>query len=904
MARRVNASTVRALVEQALKEDGATRLIGVAATPWWEGPETIDAHDGVVVEVRPCVSVLAVREVLTEVLGDPQRRALILTEVEDGALGTEVLARLWRHRLYSPNQWEALKGLFRATDMDPALADVRWLVDLLVDVAPAGGFAPPKSGLLDLDTAWQTYIRYGLNIDSGRPRLADLLLWGEKDESRALLSQLVQEHIGDVADRLGGAHTDAVRHVLRLVGEGRGADLVPLGLVCDVLWGQRAGEGEGLTTARVRFEGTLGERGLSREDAGAWGEAAVSLVRRAHGLSGDEDTGRPRWANRAEAILESDLDALALAVNSDVLPRGFEQRLEAAGTALLGLLEERTDETARSAGEAVRSLGQHIRQDGAREQERVDRVRMAERIARRWGRGEPTRGTKDLAGAAQSFATDGAWLDRARETLGQGESGQALPRVYATMIERLDRERAERDLHFAKLLSGWSALKAGERAPLLPIERVLDAIVVPVAEQQRVLLIVLDGWSLPISLRLLEDLREPGWERLGPAESEHPVVVAALPSVTTASRASLLCGRLAVGGQDVERAGWEEHQGLREVSHRTPARLFHRADLGTTDGRIAGDVRNAILDADVQVVGVVVNAVDEHLDRGGQLRLAAGLDGLRPVGPLLDSAMEAGRVVVLVSDHGHVVQAGPRVTRPEGGGERWRPEPPPAADGEVHIRGPRVLMGKGSVVLPATEELRYISVQKHGYHGGATPQEVLCPLAVLAPPGKAVAGWSALPSLEPWWWREEGRLVSAPAPTVTTRPADEQRPAVDAKGQGQLFEQGRAEPQEPAQPDRPAWLRGLLRSPILAAQRAAAGRQNLPDDDVAELLLVLDRAGGVSRVNILAQHLGIPLSRVQTKASVLRRLLNVDGYTVVEVEGDGTIRFKRDLLISQFGLDG
>ncbi|MDX1580746.1 MAG: hypothetical protein R3360_03880, partial [Alphaproteobacteria bacterium] len=68
----------------------------------------------------------------------------------------------------------------------------------------------------------------------------------------------------------------------------------------------------------------------------------------------------------------------------------------------------------------------------------------------------------------------------------------------------------------------------------------------------------------------------------------------------------LLCGRLAVGGQDVERAGWEEHRGLQDVSHREAARLFHRADLGTITSWLADELEslqvevhlNSMVDAD------------------------------------------------------------------------------------------------------------------------------------------------------------------------------------------------------------------------------------------------------------------------------------------------------------------
>ena len=56
-------------------------------------------------------------------------------------------------------------------------------------------------------------------------------------------------------------------------------------------------------------------------------------------------------------------------------------------------------------------------------------------------------------------------------------------------------------------------------------------------------------------------------------------------------------------------------------------------------------------------------------------------------------------------------------------------------------------------------------------------------------------------------------------------------------------------------------------------------------------------------VQALAQELSLPITRVFSKLAALRRMLNVDGYSVVNVEGERTIRFDRERLIHQFGLD-
>lgn len=904
MSRAVTESALRAIAARALADHDRAGVIAVAAPPHWDGPEEVETDEGSV-EVRPCVSVLALRELLAGLEPNGERRVLVLTSLPEKELGEEVLARLWRHRIHQPSGWEAAMDLFRVDRMDPALGDHRWLVDLLVEVAPVRGYPPPKGAFLDLDTAWRSLFHFGLRLETDQPSSEELLRWGESDTARSVLRGRLGESAEAVASRLARTAGPVAHHVVRLARAGRGEDLVPLGLLCDALWDDRLEEDARVTTARVRLEGPVGDRGLTGSVARAWGEAAVDLVQRAHAVS--DDSALQRWVARAEAILVGELDAAELAFASDVLPTSFQQRMERAGRVLRAALDEDDGDRVGEVRKAVEEVRAHLRAHDGEDADRSARLQMAERLVRWLDAGDSDQEVGDLADAARRFVREGAWVDRAREAVGQGETITALAEAYDEILRRVDALRGERDRAFAGELARWSAVEPSKRAPLLPIERVLDEVVVPLARDQPALLLVLDGWSHPEASRLAEDLRKIGWVRRGPEEGEHPIVVAALPSVTSVSRASLLSGRLAHGSQADERRHWSEHEGLIGVSKGKPPRLFHRRHLGTSEGHIALEVRDAIHDPDVRVVGAVVNALDEHLDKGGQLRLADGLQGIRPLRPLLDAALEAGRVVILASDHGHVLETGSKVALHGGSGERWRPNHPPHSQDEVEIVGPRVLMDEGSIIVPSTERLRYMAAEKRGYHGGATPQEVLCPLMMLAPPGMALPGWEPMDVLPPAWWvlrsgmttvaewgleaREAGR---SPGPTPT--------PAIDPDGQGQLFGVPAASA-EPARPVLPTWLEALLESPILEGQRDAAGRQSLGDEDLSAFLVALDAAGGVAPVQALAQALELPMTRVLSKLAALRRMLNVDGYAVVTMEGDRTVRFDRERLVHQFRLD-
>ncbi len=893
MARAVGESVLRALVNEASAEAGAPRILAVAAAPQWGGKNVLETERGTV-RILPCVSPLAVRDALVHQHEAQDGELLvILTDRDEHELGQEVMARVWRHRLVRPSAWEAVKSQFRVDRLDPALADARWLIDLLVDVAPPRGYPPPPSGFLDFGTAWRTFLRHGLRLDVETPTLEDLLLWGQSEAARSALAGAAGRHHERIAERFEKEVGPAAKHVLRLVADGRGSDLVPLGLIADALWVEGSAGDQTFLTARVRFEGPLGAKKLPADVAAAWGDAATRLVRTMAERDGEIVVAG--WLNRAQNLL-TELDAIDLALASDVLPWAFTERLIRAGRDLARALDAPTEEHLDELQKVSAVVERHLLAGKDEEKDRVERLRMATRLVRRMA-APPTGDGEDLETLAAAFVSDGAWVDAAREAVGHGETVSSLADAYAGLIEQVDEERAVRDRAFAKALAAWSSVLPTDSAPLMPIERVVEEVVAQVARQAPTLLLVLDGLSYPESTRLFADLRSAGWSEQGPAGRELPTVVAALPTVTVVSRACLLSGRLVEGGQDLERTGFENHTALRDAAGGTTPRLYHKKDLKIDQGRIAPEVRDAILDPAVRVVGVVVNAVDDHLDKGSQLRLAEGLRALRPLRPLLDAAAEAGRAVIIASDHGHVLENGSAVKPFPGAGERWRAATQPPAEYEVQLSGPRVVRGGGTIVAPAVEAIRYMPSEKRGYHGGATPQEALCPLTVITTGGVRLDGWEPLPIRRPSWWEKSfQRPAGVPLPLV--RAAE---PVVEPSGQGMLFtERGEV---AAVTVEAEGWIGDLLSSPVLAEQRESAGRQALDDESLAMFLAILDRADGVAPPAILADAMQLSASRLRTKLEALRRMLNVDGYPVVTIEADGTARLNRELLATQFQVE-
>jgi hypothetical protein len=435
---------------------------------------------------------------------------------------------------------------------------------------------------------------------------------------------------------------------------------------------------------------------------------------------------------------------------------------------------------------------------------------------------------------------------------------------------------------------------------LIPIEQALSRIVAKLAEASSLLLLVMDGMSYAVFRELSDDLSRRGWIALTDEPGRAlPSLVSTVPSVTAMSRASLLTGTLRSGNSAAEKRGFAAHAGLMAASRRgAPPCLFHKGDLveaGSTG--VSDAVRDAIRDGNRKVVGVVLNAVDDHLAKSDQLRLVWTVNQFHYLDALLAEAHLANRGVVLTSDHGHILEAG---TAHLAGGEdeRWRPGDGDLAEEELMFEGPRVepITGVKRIVVPWSETVRY-SRKKQGYHGGATPQEVLVPIGVFATPDRVIEGWEALPERKPLWWRpvETPRAAAPPVPVRAPRPAE---PPVAI--QGNLFAPSPASNDAERHPN---WIGHLLGSAVLQTQRRLAGRV-APNDRVVEACLnALEAHHGHMTRHGLSQALGQPDFRMRGLLAGLQRLLNVDGYQVVAVdETSGTIELNRQLLNKQFQL--
>ncbi|MGW0058602.1 BREX-2 system phosphatase PglZ [Streptosporangium sandarakinum] len=942
------------------------RVLLVRADPEWTGPAGINV-DGRPVRITGCLSPLAVMERVSAHLDrDGDSVLVVLTDAEESALGTGLLSRAIRQRVFVVEPWRLVEESFGAQQTDPRLAAEGWAAEALIDAMPPGGWPRLTGAMLTRETALGRLAARRLRLDrqgaaDDEPNAAALLLWSAdtaaveafrslRAPEREGLTTWLREITGHPADIL-----------FRLVDGDRAGDALPLGLLCGALWhpdaqsvAQRA---QGGVLAYISALGTPASRaGGSRPPIGdasvrgfaAAAEDVVARLLRAEG-STDERRLADTVLDRAEDLLVQ-FDARQASRHSDLLRSGFEDRIEGVAEALSTALEElRSDRGTTATGttepavrpgvaalaQATSRLQSHAL--AGKQHHRVRRAEMAQRLVRwLWRPYDPVSQVSGVGVAVQAQIDEWGWVDRARDDVWLGEPHSAtLKDAYRKLHDLvLDRGRALNEVFAAKLAS-WTATGPGD---LLTVDTLLPRVVAPLvtdtAEYRRpVLFVVLDGMSAAVATELAEELRAQNWEEYDPVpratgRARRRAVVAALPTVTRVSRASLFAARLTTGGAAEERKAFENHPfwGGR------PVRLFHKGSLSGEAGRSLGeDLTEALGDESVHV-GVVLNAIDDTLDRGrGRVDDTWTLSDIGALRTLLEYARFQGRAVILTSDHGHVLERnGTLRAVPGAPSARHRESAEPAGDGEVELIGPRVVGGR--IIALWDPGLRYLPA-KAGYHGGASLAEVTIPLLAFLPFGSsAPAGWRALPDQQPEWWSlesEEAGAPQVPEPREARMPVEPRRrgrKAADVPTGPTLFDDldmpgatgdsgglpmtGRpgagADPAAPAPQAAPngdeALVAELLATEIFAAQHQMTPRR-VPKAKIQAVLLALLEAGGPLPLPVVAESAGEHPVRASGFVATLQRVLNVDNYPVLSITDNGrSARLDPHLLREQFGI--
>ncbi len=924
----VSVGVVRALLDRAVRhhygpqERHAPTVLGVYGDPESLPAQTFE-HDGVRVRVQPSRSALAVREAILE--HEPDTWLVVVTDRPEEDLGAGLLSHFVGHGLRTPDPWQAVGQRFAATGIEAALhtghahpADLAH--GIVLALADESSWPPAPAGVLTRDHALGTVAQACLRMRTRAPDALAVLQWSAESGAAQAIADLRATAGGELTDTTIdwlADRTEAAAPVVRsLIRRGEIADVLPLGLTLSVLLDPRPDGADAHAADMVLVR--IGYRWQGNEPPQA---SMTALAAHATQITAEvlrdrrtRQLGRHSLA-RADAILNQ-AEGLSLAHRSSLLPSGLTRRLQLLADELRGHRHAEAgqgavDQVAVEEAWAAVSRHQLAALAGDAEDARIAPFRGAVRLSRWLMAGTDSTGASapSLADLARRHGTIDAWVDAAVNDAATGVDDPDLGGDLNAVLLAVQRRRDRHNEQFAHALATATRDDPGAETGHLPgdgdadvvwlLEHLLPRVVFPIAHATPTLFLVLDGMSGAVATEIVDDIlgcRDGWYEARLPGAQARGAALAVLPSLTEVSRASLLSGRLTTGQQDAERKGYA----ALTDSHRLGASpLFHKKPLDTSrlGYALADDVAEAIGNTNLPLVTCVLNTIDDALDRSDPAGTSWTLDAVKHLRPLLDRALAVGRTVVITADHGHVVERrhGEQKAYPDTTSSRSRSAAPPPAEGELLVEGSRVLKHGGSAVLPWSERLRYGPL-KAGYHGGASPAEVVVPVIALTPgdpdpeTGLTVAGPQA-----PAWWdlpltdtTTPGARPSAAATRHTPAPSED------------LF--GGTLPGTPKPAAPPRLGQAVVDSAAYGAQRRVAGRVTLTDEQVSRAVDALAGAPG-NRLTLtpLATALSLPEVRARGAVAQLQKLLNVEGYGVVRSEG-GTVILDVAVLREQFGV--
>jgi hypothetical protein len=891
-----NEPLVRQYARSLLAKSGTgseAHILALRAQPSWSGPAELEiattTGESRRVLIRACVSPLAVRDACVE--RQPDELLIVLTDSSDADLGLGILSRCFDQRVVAPSMWEAVKEAFSARQIDSVLARMTWVAEPLVSLAPAGGWPVASTGLLTRDHAISHLTGAILGMPPSELDPSGVLAWtldrpavGRFREQSPAVQQGIFEWVSSAVGPVAGI---AVRSSM----QPHSVDALTLGLAADVLWASEGVVTPELVAARTRLEPWTGVRDIDDNTARSFAESARGSVQR---MAQQRDPAYPGILARATELF-ADLGFQQGAAMSLVLPSGFEARMRT--------LAERVQEFVLSDGQGLpeveHSFTDLVRHEQAEANPRLTVVpRMAVRLAR-WLTRPPGKSPTNLREAMLRQVRDNAFVDWAAADIWVGSTDQLVAPAWSALYASVRARREVHDREYAVLLAD-ATTRGVLPDGLVPIEHLLSQTCLPLASGgNRLLVVLIDGMSAAVAAELTEEALNSGWfEAVPETDSMRTATIAVLPTLTRYSRTSFFTGSLGSGGQGEERSGFSQLTG--------GGKLFHKADLVAEAGQaVSASVIEAIA-SEAPLTAVVLNTVDDALSKADPGGTDWTLGSIQHLAPLLVEASRGRRSVILLSDHGHVVERGSTPMTYPNVEARWRPTAsgPINEQCEIALTGTRVLAENGSIIAAVSEDIRYATKQA-GYHGGASAAEITIPIIVLSrqPDDLRSLGWVPAPPQAPTWWNDtwNSRPLTTPAePKLVTKKAL-------STTKGQLGLDIEIAPVDALKADTSAHdlISELLESSIYQGQKKRYGARAADDATVRSVLSVLLAQSGRAHRDTLASAAGIPAMRMNGALITLRRQLNIEGYDVISTDADEvTVILNSTLLREQFLEDG
>lgn len=803
-----------------------------------------------------------------------------------------------------------LRQLFGAAEVDE-----RALRSPLADHLLEGGAErryPLGGGRLTVEAMWDAWLAAQWAVPTAGGLALDTLLgFAASDRRGPKVAEQLPETLREALEAHLRACLGAAGPVVwRAWLEARGEQVLQLALLFEVL--AESPHAEARVWVRERTREALDVRDADPlEVARALGREAAGALRHVERTTSGTDA---RVLARSADELVRDDEVRALLRESTRLPGAWTARLDALGEALARGAAEPSESTLAEATRALRALEGHVFFKDAEQSAHLLRAEMAVRllawlVARTDRRVEPSPTSHGEAEAlGRWYAEEGGYVDWARR-LARDATGGSLGRGASAVVKAADVVRADLDRRFARSLVAWC--EAGQPSTqVLPIQDVLSRVVTRFLDEspnRKLLVLLLDGMAWAQTVELLESLGNHAapwgplaWHatkagRVG--ESLHPVVFAALPTITEVSRTSFFAGKLPKSGTRLDTSkdadAWASSIVKKYAQGTDVPRLLLRSESHTKGGGASQEALTLVANDERRVVAMVLNAIDDSLKASHATRIRWRSDAIASLPEILDAAREHGRAVLLASDHGHVpADRFEKVSQPHpgagasGGGARWRPldgRHAPVAENEVAFFGAHVHLPKGAegIALLADDASVYAGNTHAGEHGGATLAEVVAPCLLVGCEENATLtndpALAVRAAFVPRWWHFDVREASVevapePSPEPKKKPEDRQLglPAIAPP---------KPKPRS-VPPRRSAPPSAFAASEVLAAHVPNPQRRQ---EVVRAVDLLLARQGMMSE-SAFGAELGVLAFRVRGYVTTLTEVLNLDGYEVVRFD--------------------
>ena len=342
---------LRSLVEDKWQRDEDALAVGLHVTTSWVGPGEVEFDFGKAQVVR-ADTVFQVREALLAAERDKDR-IILLTKLQQGDLGNDVVARLARSRLFPIDHWASLCALFKAKELDRSICDPA-IAQALLEYAPPDGYPPVSAGILDAGTVWRAISRHVFEMGESEPDLVSLLLWATTKSGVSPILECLDGTQDQPARRLVGNLGDAADSILRFIDSGAGADALALAVVCQVVFGD--GKDTTLDAAAARMEQYHDNKPIPPSIGRCLGPVADGC----HCRSGPQ--GRSRLAQhhlqRADELLRQ-FRCEDHAYRNRLTLLGYEQRLARFGEQIEVAIDTPSEEAIRACEELQDEIANH-----------------------------------------------------------------------------------------------------------------------------------------------------------------------------------------------------------------------------------------------------------------------------------------------------------------------------------------------------------------------------------------------------------------------------------------------------------------------------------------------------------------------------------------------------------------